>query len=73
MIDPLITLLDGSLDFITREEEQMFKAELKDDDNKYPQEGDDGVNKRYKTNETNLCLMSVKDKIINILQRVIDM
>lgn len=26
MIDPLITLIDGSLDFITREEEQMFKS-----------------------------------------------
>jgi hypothetical protein len=80
MADPMITLLDGSLDFFSREEEIMWnqKKQLEAEGGKSGNfnmadiNASSGVKDRYKKNEKNLVIMETKNKIILILMRVID-
>ena len=96
VVDPLISLLDGSLDIIDPEQlikknasksnsvadigvnetnhqsQQLNNSQIMNSSMKKDLEEEALRMKRYKMNETNLLLMMTKNKIINILQKVLD-
>ena len=96
VVDPLISLLDGSLDIIdpdqlnkinasknnsatdnggnesNHQSQQINNSQLMNSSIKKDLEEEALRMRRYKMNETNLLLMITKNKIINILQRVLD-
>ena len=85
MIDPLITLLDGSLDIVSLEQEQLLQRKrtnqleshtsglMHSASGSIQAKNDMERLKRYKTNESNLLLMMTKNKIISILHKILDL
>ena len=79
VINPIISLLDGSNDFSTKEEEAAFNAYI-DSQNNREQKGkkktmDLTLTKnttRYKNNANNFIIFAIKRKIIKILSRAVD-
>ena len=80
IINPIISLLDGSNDFSTKEEEQAFNIWIdkqNNTDNKNKKKVRDvGFQKdkklRYRNDSNNIIIFSIKKKIIEILSRAID-
>ena len=86
ILDPMISLLDGSNDFTSKDEEERFNLHKKQQ--QAASSGADGKKKkseysgeafkrdktlRYKNSETNVLIFSIKRKIIEVLSRVMDM
>ena len=81
ILNPVISLLDGSNDFVTKEEEEAFNAHIEnkklENDKKRkktstPYNPRKGVILRYRNNEDNAIIFKIKRKIIKVLTRVID-
>ena len=72
--DPLIDLLDGSLDFYDQEEEANFiRLRAESGTNEVPIFRDKTQNaKRYKKTFDNEAIMSIKNKIVDICSRIFD-
>ena len=81
LMEPMISLLDGSNDFSSREEEEAFNIEMKKiKDEELANKDKKNKNKkapkvimkrdkdaRYKSNEGNAMIIKIKRKIIDIL------
>ena len=74
VIEPMISLLDGSNDFHSRDEEEAFKAM-----EKAREQGDKKVEikrdktLRYRNSEDNMMIVQIKRKIIQILHKIMDL
>ena len=74
VVEPMISLLDGSNDFHSREEEEAFNAM-----EKAKERGDKDViikrdkTIRYKNSEDNMMIIQIKRKIIQILHKIMDL
>ena len=76
MTDPLITTLDGSLDFVTAEEELIHQQQIELRSQAAPGAVIPSIEpngERYKLNEVSLNLMSCKNKICDVLSTILDM
>ena len=80
IVNPIISLLDGSNDFSTKAEEDAFNVYLESqnnqDSNKKKKTMEVGYKKdkklRYRNNENNLIIFAIKRKIIKILSKAVD-
>ena len=73
--NPVITLLDGSNDFVTVEEEAAYNMFVVKDENQNPKgtrEYQPNKMLRYRNNENNSIIFAIKKKIIEILHYIID-
>ena len=78
ILNPVISLLDGSMDFVTDSEEigynmQEEKNEANKDKPTYtPEKFDRDKEARYKKSPANEMIFSIKKKIILILSKILD-
>lgn len=82
ILEPVISLLDGSNDFTSQDEEDVFKQELlKIEEEKAARKlkGNNGPldakisrdkSKRYASNESNSLIIAIKRKIVDILSKI---
>lgn len=82
ILNPVISLLDGSNDFVTKDEEEAYNAHVESVNAAKTSKGRKrnlpvyeprkGIILRYRNNEDNSVIFKIKRKIINILTRIID-